>query len=105
MYYADRMNKSLPGQEGVTHEISVKCLIFDDISDLAISGAHRDGFCERMCPSLQVGVCRPHTTLPWDQRRLIIMENAGRYAVWCHFEGHDGQLGGQIAEALVRSGI
>ena len=71
MYYADRMNKSLPGQEGVTHEISVKRLIFEDISDFAISGAQRDGFCERMCPSLQVGVYLPHTTLPWDHRRLI----------------------------------
>ena len=37
--YADRMNTTFPGQEGVSHEILAKCLIFDDISDLAISGA------------------------------------------------------------------
>ena len=31
--YADRMNATFPGQEGVSHEILAKCLIFDDISD------------------------------------------------------------------------
>ena len=94
MDYTDRMNSSFPGQEGVFDEILAEYLIFDDISDFAISVAHRDGVCERMCPSLQVGVHRPHTTLPWDHRRLIIKENAGRYVVWCHCEGHDGRLGG-----------
>ena len=49
-----------------------------------------------MCPSLQVGVYRPHTTLPWDHRRLFILVNAGRYGVWCHHKGHDGRLGGKI---------
>ena len=91
----DRMNTSFSGQEGVSHEINAKYLIFDDFSDLPISAAHRDGFYERMCPSLQVGVYRPNTTLPWDHRRLFIRENAGRYGVWCHCEGHDGRLGGQ----------
>ena len=66
------MNKSFPGHEGVSHEISAKYLIFDDFSDFTISAAQRDSFCERVCPSLQVGVYRPHTTLPWDHTRLII---------------------------------
>ena len=59
MDYADRMNTSFPGHEGVSHEILAKHLIFDDISDFAISADHRDGYCERMCPTLQVGVHRP----------------------------------------------
>ena len=97
MTHMDRMSTSFPGHEGVSHEINAKYLIFDDFSDLAISAAHRDGVCKRMCPSLQVGVYRPNTTLPWDHRRLFIRGNAGRYAVWCHCEGHVGRLGGQIS--------
>ena len=96
MDYADRINTTFPGHEGVSDEILAKYLIFDDNSDFAISAANRDGFCEGMCPSLQVGVYRPHATLPWDHRRLIIWANAGRYVVWCHREGHEGRLGGQI---------
>ena len=56
MDYADRMNTSFPGREGVSDEILAKYLIFDDFSDFAISDAQRVGFCERMRPSLQVGV-------------------------------------------------
>ena len=52
MDHMDRMKTSLPGHEGVSGEINAKYLIFDDISDFDISAAHRDGFCERMCPSL-----------------------------------------------------
>ena len=52
MYHADQMGTSFPGREGVSDEITAKCIIFDDFSDLAISAAHRDGFCERMCPCL-----------------------------------------------------
>ena len=72
MDYADRMDSSFLGHEGISHEILDKYLIFDVISDFAISVAHRDGVCERMRPSLQVGVYLPHTTLPWDHRRLLI---------------------------------
>ena len=50
MDHMDRMNTSCPGHQGVSDEINEKYLIFDDISDLPISGAHRDGFWERMCP-------------------------------------------------------
>ena len=96
MGHTDRMNTSFPVHDAVCHDISAKYLIFDDIADLAISEAHRDGICERMCQSLQVDVYRPQTTLPWDHRRLVMKENAGIYAVWCHCEGHDGRLGGQI---------
>ena len=78
MYRADRMDTSYPGQEGVSDEIIAKYLIFYDFSDLAISAAQRGGFCERMRPSLQVGVYLPHTTLPWDHRRLTMRENPGR---------------------------
>ena len=67
-----RMKTSFPWHEGVSDEITAKYLIFSDFSVFAISAAHRDGFCERMCPSLQVDVYLPHTTLPWDHRRLII---------------------------------
>ena len=49
-----------------------------------------------MCPSLQVGVYLPKTTLPWDHKRLIIRENAARLRICCLCEGHDGRLGGQI---------
>ena len=52
MDHMDRMNTSCPGHKGVSDEINAKHLIFDDISDFDISAAHRDGFCERMCPSL-----------------------------------------------------
>ena len=90
------MNITFPGHEGISQEINAKYLIFDDFSDLAISDAQRDGFCERMCSPLQVGVHRLLTTLPWDHRRPVIQENAERYGVWCHCEGHDGRLGGQI---------
>ena len=101
MNYADRMSTTFPGHEGVSHEILAKYLIFDDISDLTISPAHRNGFCERMCPSLQVGVYRGDTTLPWDHRRLIMCEIAGRYGVWCHCKGHNGRLGGQFVWVAV----
>ena len=80
----------------VSDEILAEYLFFDDISALAISDAQRDGVFDRTCPSLQVGVHRLHTTLPWDHRRLFIQENAERYGVWCHCEGHHGRLGGQI---------
>ena len=96
----DRMDSTFLGHEGVSAEIIAKYLIFDDVSDFAISADHRDGFCERMCPSLQVGVHRPHTTLPWDHRRLFILVNAVRCVVWCHCEGHDGRLGGQNLRLL-----
>ena len=96
MDYVDRVDTSFLGHEAVSDEILAKYLIFDEISDLAISADHRDGVCERMCPSLQVGVYRLNTKLPWDHRRLVMKENAGRYVVWCHCEGHDGRLGGQI---------
>ena len=97
MDHMDRMNTSCPGHEGVSGEINAKYLIFDDFSDLAISAAHRDGFCERMCPNLQVGVYRPNTTRLWDHRRLVMWVIAGRYGVWCHRDGHDGRLGGKFA--------
>ena len=66
MDHGNRMNTSFPGHEGVSGEISAKYLIFAAFSDLAISAAHRDGFCARMCSSLQDGVYRPDTTLPWE---------------------------------------
>ena len=78
MGYTDRMNTSFPGHEAVSEEITAKYLIFDDVSDLAISDAHRDGICERMCPSLQVGVSRPHTALLWDHRKMIMSVNIAR---------------------------
>jgi hypothetical protein len=78
MDHADRMNTSFPGHEGISGEITANYLIFADVSDLAISAAHRDGICERMCPSLQVGVSRPHTALLWDHRRLIMRVNIAR---------------------------
>ena len=78
MDHADRMNTSFPGHEGISGEITANYLIFADVSDLDISDAHRDSICERMCPSLQVGVSRPHTALPWDHRRLIMRENIAR---------------------------
>ena len=56
MGHGDRMNTSFPGLEGVSHEIRAKCLIFAAFSDLAISGVHREGFCECISPSLRVGV-------------------------------------------------
>ena len=101
MDHMDRMNTSCPGHEGVSDEINAKYLNFDDFSDFAISPAHRHGFCERMCPPLQVGVDRPHSTFPWDHGRLFIRENAGRYVVWCLCEGHDGRLGGQNLRLMV----
>ena len=78
MDHMDRINTSFPGREAVSREITAKYLILDDFSVLAISDAHRDGFCERMCPSLQVGVYLPHTTLSWDHKRLTMRENPGR---------------------------
>ena len=66
------MNTSFPGHEGVSGEITDKYLIFAAVSDFAISAAHHDGFYERMCPFLQVGVDRLDTTLPCDHRRLVI---------------------------------
>ena len=78
MDHADRMNTSFPGHEAVSEEITAKYLIFDDVSDFTISDAHRDGIFERMCPSLQVGVSRPHTALLWDHRRLIMRVNIAR---------------------------
>ena len=96
MDHMDRTNTSFSGHEGVSEEINAKYLIFDDFSVFAISAAHRDGFCERMCPSLQVGVYLPNTTLPWDHRRLIMWENSGRFVVCCLCEGHVGRMGGQI---------
>ena len=72
----------LPGHEGVPHEIIAEYLIFDDFSDFAISAAHRDGFCERTCPWLQVGVYRPHTALPWEHRSLFIWERQLRLLLW-----------------------
>ena len=95
MNHMDRMNTSFPGREGASHEITAKYLIFDDFSVLAISATHRDGFCERMWPSLQVDVYLPHVTLPWDHRSLIMRENAVRYVVWCDCKGHDVRMGGQ----------
>ena len=71
MDHMDRMKTSFPGHEGISCEILAKYFILSVFSDLAISAAHRDGFCERMWPSLQVGVYLPHTTLSWDHRRLI----------------------------------
>ena len=105
MDHADRMNTSFPGHEAISGEITANYLIFADVSDLAISDAHRDGICERMCPSLQVGVYRPHSTLPWDHRSLIIRLNAGRYGVWCHCEGHVGRMGGQILRLGASGGL
>ena len=99
------MNASFPGHEAVSHEILAKYLIFDDFSDVTISDAHRDGFCERMGPLFQVGVYRPGTTLPWDRRRLFILVNAKGCVVWCHCEGYDGRAGGQICVLVSRSGI
>ena len=96
MGHTDRMNTSFPGHEGVSGEITAKYLIFDDFSDLAISGAHHDGFYERMYPSLQVGVYRLDITLPCDYRRLVIRKKSGRYVVSCHSEGRVGRVGGQI---------
>ena len=52
MDHMGRMNTFCPGHEAGSGEINAKYLIFDDISDLAISPAHRDGFCELMCPCL-----------------------------------------------------
>ena len=52
MDHMDRKKTSFPGHQGVSLEINAKYLIFDDVSDLAISPACRDGFWERMCPCL-----------------------------------------------------
>ena len=78
MDHMKRMRTSYPGREGVSEEITAKYLIFDDFSVFAISAAHRDNFCEGMCPSLQVGVYLPRSTFPWDHRRLIMWENPAR---------------------------
>ena len=105
MDHMDRMNTSFPGHEAVSDEITAKYLIFDDFSVLAISAAHRDGFCERMCPSLRVGVYLPHTTLPWDHRRLMRRENLARYVVWCDCKGHVGRMGGQIGSSWASASV
>ena len=104
MGHTDRMNTSFPGHEGVSGEITAKYLIFAAVSDLAISGAHRDGFYECMCPSLQVGVDRRRTTLPCDHRRLVIRKKSGRHVVWYHSDGMlvewEGKIVGRSACGL-----
>ena len=104
MGHTNGMNSSFLWQEGVSDEITAKYLIFDDVSDLTISGAHRDGFCARMCPSLEVGVYRRDATLPWDHGRLVVRKNPGRYVVWCHSEGHVGRWEGKLSTAVSSAG-